>query len=54
MLLAEKNNAKKTVKGRLVYDGSKTRDWVTQEEAASPTVAMESISLTLVIDAKKQ
>ena len=38
MLLTEKNNPEKTVKGRLVYDGSKTRDWVTHEEAASPTV----------------
>ena len=54
MLLTEKNNADKTVNGRLVYDGSKTRDWVTREEAASPTVSMESISLTTVIDAKEK
>ena len=53
MLLTEKNNDKKTLKGRLVYDGSKTRDWVSREEAASPTVFMESISLTTVIDAKE-
>ena len=53
MLLTEKNNDEKTVKGRLVYDGSKTRDWVSREEAASPTVFMESISLTTVIDAKE-
>ena len=42
------------MKGRLVYDGSKTRDWVSQEEAASPTVSMESISLTTVIDPKEK
>ena len=54
MLLTEKNNADKTVKGHLVYDDSKTRDWVTHEEAASPTVLMESISLTTVIDAKEK
>ena len=54
LLLTEKNNAEKTVKGRLVYDGSKTRDWVSREEAASPTVSMESISLTTVIDAKEK
>ena len=41
------------MKGCLVYDGSKTRDWVLREEAASPTVFMESISLTTVIDAKE-
>ena len=53
MLLTEKNNEEKTVKGRLVYDGSRTRDWVSREDAASPTVFMESISLTTVIDAKE-
>ena len=53
MLLTEKNNDEKTVKGRLVYDGLKTRDWVSQEEAASPTVFMESISIFTVIDAKE-
>ena len=53
MLLTEKNNDEKTVKGHLVYDGSKTRDWVSQEEVASPTVFMESISLTTIINAKE-
>ena len=54
MLLTEKNNAEKTDKGHFVYDGSKTRDWVSREEAASPTAAMESILLTSVIDAKER
>ena len=53
MLLTEKNNEERTVKGRLVYDGSRTRDWVSWEDAASPTVFMESISLTTVTDAKE-
>ena len=54
MLLTEKNNPEKTVKGQLVYDGSKTRDWVSCMDAASPTVAMESTALTTVIDAKEK
>ena len=53
MLLTKKNNNEKTVKGCLVYDGSKTRDWISREDAASPTVHMESILLTTVIDAKE-
>ena len=53
MLLTEKDNKEKNVKSCLVYDGSKTRDWVSREEAASPTVFMESISSTTVIDAKE-
>ena len=54
MLITEKNNHEKTVKGRLVYNGSKTRDWVSHKDAASPTIAMESIALTTVIDAKEK
>ena len=53
MLLTEKNNPDKTVKGRLVYDGSRTRDWISREDATSPTVTMESIALTTVINAKE-
>ena len=51
MLVTEKRE--KSVKGRLVYDRSKTRDWVSWEEAASPTVSLESLFLTSVIDAKE-
>ena len=49
MFLSEKRNG--TVKGRLVYDGRATRDWLTREEAMSPTAALESIFLTAVIEA---
>ena len=52
-MLTEKNNPDKTVKGRLVNNGSRTRDWISREDATSPTVAMESIALTTVIDAKE-
>ena len=54
MLLTEKNNPDKTVKGRLVYNGSRTRDWISREDATSPTVTMESIALTTVINAKEK
>jgi hypothetical protein len=49
MLLSEKSD--KTVKGRLVYEGSKTRQYFTKEENYSPTASNESIFLTAVIDA---
>ena len=51
MLVTKKRD--KSVKGRLVYDGSKTRDWVSREKAASPTVSLESLFLTSVIDARE-
>jgi len=41
------------VKGRMVYNGKPTRGWVNREDAASPTVALESIMLTVVIDARE-
>ena len=49
MLLAEKNDG--TIKGRHVYQGSQTRDWMTREETASPTASLEAITTTCVIDA---
>ena len=52
MFLNEKRDG--TVKGRLVYDGRRTRDWLTREEAMSPTAALESIFLTAVIEAKEE
>ena len=51
MLVTEKRD--KSVKGWLVYDRSKTPDWVSWEEAASPTVSLESLFLTSVINAKE-
>ena len=41
------------IKGRACADGSKQRTFMTKEEAASPTVSMETISLTSVIDAEE-
>ena len=40
-----------TIKARSVADGSKQRIWMSKEETASPTVALESIMMTSVIDA---
>ena len=41
----------KSVKGQMVYNGKPTREWLTREDSASPTAALESIMLTAVIDA---
>ena len=41
------------VKGRTVYNGKSTREWLSCEETASPTAATESIFLSKVIDAKE-
>ena len=49
MLLAEKTDG--TLKGRMVYDGSKTRPYYTSEDTASPTVSNEGIFITATIDA---
>ena len=52
MLLTEKRD--KTVKGRLVYNGKPTRAWYEREDAASPTVASESIFILAAIDAAEE
>jgi hypothetical protein len=52
MFLTEKRD--KSIKGRLVYNGKPTREWLSREDAASPTVALESIMLTAIVDAKEQ
>ena len=52
MLLSEKKSGE--VKGRCVYNGKRTRDWLSKENSTSPTAATESIFLTAVIDAKEQ
>jgi Reverse transcriptase (RNA-dependent DNA polymerase) len=52
MFLTEKRDG--SIKGRMVADGSPTRDWHTKEEAASPTASLESIFLTAAIDAKER
>jgi hypothetical protein len=52
MFLTEKRD--KSVKGRMVYNGKPTREWLSSEDAASPTAALESIMITGVIEAKEQ
>ena len=44
ILLTQKQNG--TVKGQCVYNGKPTREWLSREEAESPTAAVESIFLT--------
>jgi hypothetical protein len=51
MLLTEKRGG--SVKGRCVYNSKPTCKWLAKEDAASPTVATESIMITIVIDAKE-
>jgi hypothetical protein len=51
MFLTEKRDG--TIKARNVTDGRKQRTWMSKEEAASPTVLLESLILTCVIDAKE-
>ena len=51
MFLTEKRD--KSIKGRAVFDGSKTREWLSKEETASPTASIESVFLTGVIDANE-
>ena len=52
MFLTEKAN--KIVKGRMVYNGKPTREWLDREDSASPTAALESIFITAVIDAMER
>ena len=49
MLFTEKRCGK--IKGRMVFDGRKTREWITKEDSASPTATLEGLLLMLTIDA---
>jgi hypothetical protein len=51
MFLTEKRDG--TIKARNVTDGRKQRTWMNKEGASSPTVMLESLLLTAVIDAKE-
>ena len=51
MFLKEKRDEK--IKGRTVAGGNKQRDFISKEDASSPTVATESVLLTCVIDAQE-
>ena len=52
MFLKQKHD--NTVKGRGCANGTKQRNHYDKEDAASPTVALESLLLTSVVDAHKQ
>jgi hypothetical protein len=52
MFLTEKSD--KSVKGRMVYNGKPTREWLSQEDPASPAAALESIMIAGVIEAKEE
>jgi Reverse transcriptase (RNA-dependent DNA polymerase) len=52
MFLTEKKD--ETVKGRMVYNGKPTREWLSRDDAASPTAATESILITGVVDAREK
>jgi hypothetical protein len=52
MFLGEKWDG--TVKGRMVYNGNPTREWLSSEDSASPTAALKSIMLRAVIDAHEE
>jgi hypothetical protein len=52
MFLAEKRDG--SIKGRMVYNGKPTREWLSREDVKSPTTSQESITLTSVIDAHEE
>jgi hypothetical protein len=50
MFISQKRDG--TIKGRMVYNGKPTREWLPREDSSSPTAALESIMITSVtIDA---
>jgi hypothetical protein len=51
MFLKEKRDG--SLKGRTVAGGNKQRDYISKEDASSPTVATEAILLSCIIDAKE-
>ncbi|CAJ1959417.1 unnamed protein product [Cylindrotheca closterium] len=53
MLLAEKQ-FEKTIKGRLVYQGDGTCEWLSREDTASPTASQEATTTSCVIDAHEE
>jgi hypothetical protein len=52
IFLKEKRDGK--IKARSCVNGSVQREHVTKEEAAAPTVALESVFVTATIDAKEK
>jgi hypothetical protein len=52
MFLKEKRDG--TIKGRVVAGNNKQRDYISKEDASSPTVATESVLLTCIVDAEEE
>jgi hypothetical protein len=52
MFLKKKRDGK--IKGRTVDGGNKQRDYISKEDASSPTVATESVLLSCIIDAEEE
>jgi hypothetical protein len=52
MFLKQKRTG--AIKGRTVAGGNKQRDFISKEEASSPTVATKSVLLTYIIDAEER
>jgi hypothetical protein len=52
MFLNQKRDGK--VKGRTVAGGNKQRDYISKEDASSPTVATESMLLSCIIDTEEE
>jgi hypothetical protein len=52
MFLKEKRDGK--IKGRTVAGGNKQRDYISKEDASSPTVTTESVLLSCIIDAEEE
>jgi hypothetical protein len=51
MFLKQKRDGK--IKGRTVAGGNKQRDYISKEDASSPTVATEALLLSCIIDAEE-
>ena len=52
MCLAEKRDG--TIKGRMVCNGKPMREWLNEEDSASPMVTMEGPFITMMTDAHKK
>jgi hypothetical protein len=51
MFLKQKQDGK--IKGRTLAGGNKQKDYISKKDTSSPTVAMESVLLSCIIDAEE-
>ena len=52
MFIKEKRDGE--IEGRAVAGGNKQRDYISKEDASSPTVATEAVLLSCIIDAEEE